>query len=156
MKATRRGFVTAAAAAAVPASGWQTFTEEEVTWLEALVEQIIPADQDPGGREAGCAVYIDRQVAGPLKRFLPLYRDGLQQLRRGAPDFLKLDFAAQTAHLKTVESTPFFQMLVDHTMQGYYGDPRHGGNRGMASWKMLKIDKHLGHGPWQGHTHEVA
>lgn len=156
MSATRRGFVSAAAAAALPPEGWQTFTAQDVRWLEALVEQIIPTDQDPGGRNAGCAAYIDRQLAGPLKRFLPQYRDGLAEFQRRAPAFLEWTFAEQTAHLKTIENTPFFQLLIDHTMQGYYGDPRHGGNRGMASWKMLKIDRHLNHGPWQGHTHEVA
>jgi gluconate 2-dehydrogenase gamma chain len=34
---------------------------------------------------------------------------------------------------------PFFDMLVAHTMQGFYGDPRHGGNRERASWKMLGV-----------------
>jgi hypothetical protein len=24
-------------------------------------------------------------------------------------------------------------------MQGYYGSPRHGGNKNWASWRMLKI-----------------
>jgi gluconate 2-dehydrogenase gamma chain len=26
-----------------------------------------------------------------------------------------------------------------HTMQGFYGDPRHGGNRDRASWKMVGL-----------------
>jgi gluconate 2-dehydrogenase gamma chain len=30
-------------------------------------------------------------------------------------------------------------MLVSHTMEGFYGDPRHGGNRDRVSWKMLKL-----------------
>jgi gluconate 2-dehydrogenase gamma chain len=33
----------------------------------------------------------------------------------------------------------FFQIVVDHSMQGFYGDPRHGGNRDGASWKMLGL-----------------
>lgn len=33
----------------------------------------------------------------------------------------------------------FFGLLVDQTMQGFYGDPRHGGNREGASWKMLGV-----------------
>ena len=36
-------------------------------------------------------------------------------------------------------SSEFFAYVVDHTMQGYYGDPRHGGNREGASWKMLGL-----------------
>ena len=32
----------------------------------------------------------------------------------------------------------FFELVVRHTMQGYYGHPKYGGNRDGASWKMLK------------------
>ena len=32
----------------------------------------------------------------------------------------------------------FFALVVRHTMQGYYGHPKYGGNRDGASWKMLK------------------
>jgi gluconate 2-dehydrogenase gamma chain len=31
-------------------------------------------------------------------------------------------------------------MLRNHVMQAYYGSPRHGGNPGYASYKMLGID----------------
>ena len=47
--------------------------------------------------------------------------------------------AEQLVFLKTQESSPFFQMVVDHTMQGFYGSPEHGGNKDEASWKMLGI-----------------
>lgn len=154
MKLPRRTFLSAPALlAADPA--WITLTSDEARWLDALCEQIVPADQDPGARDAGVVHYIDRQLAGPLKRFRAAYRDGLTELQRAKPDFLTLSFDEQTAYLKTIETTPFFLMVVDHTMQGFYGDPKHGGNRGRASWKMLKIDRYMDHGPWQGHTHEA-
>src|SRR5215475_1700851 len=45
---------------------WQFFTLDEATAVEALADRIIPADpQTPGGKDAGCAVYVDRQLAGP-------------------------------------------------------------------------------------------
>ena len=45
--------------------GWQFFTSSEAATLEALVYQIIPPDpQTCGGKDAGCAVFIDRQLAG--------------------------------------------------------------------------------------------
>jgi gluconate 2-dehydrogenase gamma chain len=28
-----------------------------------------------------------------------------------------------------------------HTLEGYYGSPRHGGNRDAASWRMLGLDE---------------
>jgi gluconate 2-dehydrogenase gamma chain len=33
----------------------------------------------------------------------------------------------------------FFEMVRDHTLEGYYGSPRHGGNRDELSWKMLGL-----------------
>jgi gluconate 2-dehydrogenase gamma chain len=40
------------------------------------------------------------------------------------------------AHLEEKRS-PFFALLVEHTMQGFYGDPRHGGNRDRVGWRMI-------------------
>ncbi len=40
---------------------------------------------------------------------------------------------------KQLSSAEFFGYVVDHTMQGFYGDPRHGGNRDGVSWKMLNL-----------------
>ncbi len=58
----------------VPAGPWIFFTAAEATAVEALAERIIPTDpQTPGGREAGCAVFIDRQLAGPYGRAEGLY-----------------------------------------------------------------------------------
>ena len=45
---------------------WQFFSPEEGAVVEALVDRLIPPDPNtPGGKEAGCAVFIDRQLAGP-------------------------------------------------------------------------------------------
>jgi hypothetical protein len=30
-------------------------------------------------------------------------------------------------------------MVITHTMQGFYGDARHDGNRDAVSWRMLGI-----------------
>jgi gluconate 2-dehydrogenase gamma chain len=29
----------------------------------------------------------------------------------------------------------------NHTLEGYYGSPRHGGNRDAVSWRMLGLDE---------------
>ncbi len=48
---------------------WHYFTSDEARAVEALVDRIIPPDpQTPGGKDAGCAVFIDRQLAGPYGR----------------------------------------------------------------------------------------
>jgi gluconate 2-dehydrogenase gamma chain len=45
---------------------WLYFTGNEGVTVEAIADRIIPPDpQTPGGKDAGCAVYLDRQLAGP-------------------------------------------------------------------------------------------
>lgn len=53
---------------------WKFFTADEARTIEALVDRIIPPDpQTPGGKDAGCAVYIDAQLAGPFGSARGLY-----------------------------------------------------------------------------------
>ena len=131
---------------------------EERALVEAVADQIVPPDQDPGGKAAGLADFIDIQLRGPYARFVPTYRDGLARLDETSRQlrhhpFVRLPFDVQTAVLTALEKdevppgiwTPrqasgFFRLICDHCMQGYYGSPRHGGNRGGASWKMLRLD----------------
>jgi len=56
---------------------WVYFTAEEGAAVEALVDRLIPPDpQTPGGKDAGCAVFIDRQLAGPYGSDDGLYMRG--------------------------------------------------------------------------------
>jgi len=53
---------------------WEFFTGEEGRAMEAIADCVIPPDPEtPGAREAGCAVFIDRQLAGPYGRQDGLY-----------------------------------------------------------------------------------
>lgn len=64
---------------------WEFFTAEEAATVEALVDRLIPPDpQTPGGKDAGCAVFIDRQLAGGYGHHeglynLPPFHDGVEQ-----------------------------------------------------------------------------
>jgi gluconate 2-dehydrogenase gamma chain len=54
--------------------GWIFFTEAEGKTAEAIADRIIPPDpQTPGGKDAGCAVFLDRQLAGGYGRGDGLY-----------------------------------------------------------------------------------
>jgi gluconate 2-dehydrogenase gamma chain len=56
---------------------WLFFSSDEAATVEAIVDRIIPPDpQTAGGKEAGCAVYIDRQLAGPYGKDEGLFRGG--------------------------------------------------------------------------------
>ena len=138
-------------------SPWRFLTPEEASTLTPICERIVPADQDPGAAWAGVVNYIDRQLVGPFKRFQKTYRKGIAgvgetSLAVFGKKFVELPSERQTRVLTTLEkdqapgevwkqisSKQFFALLVGHTMQGFYGDPRHGGNREAVSWKMLGV-----------------
>jgi gluconate 2-dehydrogenase gamma chain len=70
---------------------WQFFTAEEGAAVEAIVDRLIPPDPEtPGGKDAGCAVFIDRQLGGPYGSAQGLYmrppfQDGTPQQGMQSP-----------------------------------------------------------------------
>jgi gluconate 2-dehydrogenase gamma chain len=61
----------------VTPGGWIFFTPQEATAVEAFVDRLIPPDPEtPGGKDCGCAVFIDRQLAGPNGRNEAYYMMG--------------------------------------------------------------------------------
>ena len=141
----RRRFIVAGLAGTAVSCGpaksaWRFFSVQEACTVEAICAHIIPADQDPGAVEAGVVVFIDRQLTGFYRPLQKAYRQGIAAI---GGDFADLSAASQLDVLRRIErdpgTRPFFEMLVAHTMQGFYGDPRHGGNRERASWKMLGV-----------------
>ena len=62
---------------AVTHDGWHYFTLKEAATVEAFVDRLIPPDpQTPGGKDIGCAIFIDRQLAGPYGRNESVYMMG--------------------------------------------------------------------------------
>ncbi|MBZ5622849.1 MAG: gluconate 2-dehydrogenase subunit 3 family protein [Acidobacteriia bacterium] len=127
-------------------SPWRFFTAAEAETLDAICAQLIPADQDPGAREARVVNYIDIQLSQRFRKHRMAYRQGLAGIdqtgrRKFAKRFVELGSEQQIEVLNAVEenSKAFFDLLLTHTRQGFYGDPRHGGNRNMASWKMVGL-----------------
>jgi len=154
----RRSFTLALAAAPLYAGPLVWLAADDAALIEAIADQIVPADDAPGALAAGVVYYIDRQLAGPLARFQETYRSSIPLFRavcreRTGREFTALPFAERTAFLRSIENdrstlAAFFALVVDHTMQGFYGSPEHGGNRDEASWKMLQIEDVMG-----GHQH---
>lgn len=65
---------------------WHYFTPDEGAAVEALVDRLIPPEPEwPGGKDAGCATYIDRQLAGPYGTSAGLYMR--PPFREGAKNF---------------------------------------------------------------------
>lgn len=123
-----------------------TLTDSEAAAMRAFAALILPSDGDlPGAEEAGAVYFVDRALAGPFAGMLPPIRAGLADLDRrarddGAVSFAALPEARQTAHVREIESGPFFfpaRMLV---VIGVFADPAHGGNREGAGWRILDVD----------------
>lgn len=143
-----------------PANGYRVLTEHQVKVLEAIAEQIIPTDQDPGARDAGAVNYIDRVLSGEQQKRLPLYIAGIQGIDETSralfgQAFLELAFDQQTEVLKVLEagtatgenwtkvsSAKFFSTVWNHVLEGFYGPPDHGGNKDYVSWKMVGYPEH--------------
>ena len=121
------------------------FDAHQRSTLEAATGRIIPADRDPGALEGGVIDYIENTLAGYDAEHAPLYVDGIQELDRlarekfGAAAFIQLSADEQDQILASLDErrSRFFSLLVEHAMQGFYGDPRHGGNRERVGWKII-------------------
>jgi len=152
---TRRQFVaagamgTAAIAAACKRSeqgNWEFLSAEEARTLGAICDQIVPADEFPSASRAGVLTYIDGQLVRHYRRHQDAYRTGLAQ----AQSMSRRQFGNELASLSpsrqleivsglAQQDRPFFELVRNHTMEGYYGTPRHGGNRDAVSWRMLGL-----------------
>ena len=134
------------------------FTESEALIVAAAASRIFPSDDSgPGAREAGVVIFIDRQLAGPYGRDRyrftqppfedsprelgyqgsasprQIYRDGLRNLQ----GFDRLPASEQDQALRKIESTIFFSLLRQNTIEGVFCDPLHGGNVDMVGWQLV-------------------
>jgi len=137
---------------------WRFFTEKEAKTVIAFAEQIIPADHDPGATDANVINFIDKQLVSYYTRFQEPYREGLPAINNSSQrilrkDFYELEWDEQKHFMEQMEAgnlpeeywqevdqQQFFSMMLDHSMQGFYGSPRHGGNKNYVSYKMMKLD----------------
>ncbi len=141
-----------------PAGAKHFFTPDEARLVEAVSEQIIPADKDPGAKDARVVTFIDRQLAGPYAQHQAAYRAGIRALqetcrRQFGKPFEALGWDDQTKVLTALEAgrapkelwksptcTEFFNLVLEHTKQGFYGSPQDGGNYNYVSYRMLGLD----------------
>ncbi len=124
---------------------WRFFTAAEARTSTPSASRSFRRT-NPGASQAGVVNFIDLQLTRHHRKHQGAYRKGVagvdaaSRKRFGKP-FAELTFERQTELLSEVESndSQFFDLIRTHTMQGFYGDPRHGGNRDEVSWKMLGL-----------------
>jgi gluconate 2-dehydrogenase gamma chain len=141
----------ASVATAATVSSPTALSPGELTTLRAVLARLLPSDAlGPGAVEAGVDVYIDRELGHAYEALLPVYRQNLAVIDKGARKMGAASFAAlspqqQDALLQRVEAgklaglmpPQFFQILLQHMREGMFGDPMYGGNRNFAGWDLI-------------------
>ena len=142
------GAALAASCTACRRTPYGFLKEEDAATLGAICDQIIPADDFPSASQAGVLNYIDLQLMGHYRRHRKTYLEGLKQANQQSRIRFGVDLARagapqqfEIASTLEKDNKPFFDLVRAHTMQGYYGSPRHGGNRDAVSWRMLGLDE---------------
>jgi gluconate 2-dehydrogenase gamma chain len=141
-----------------------TFTGARAATLAAACARILPTDHEPGATEAGCASYIDRQLGlphfdalrGQLERGLD-HLDEMAKRAHGRPfaacgpaEEDALLVALQGERRRGVTGGQVFGLLLTLTLEGFLGDPRHGGNRGEVGWRFAGYTPCWFHGGGRG------
>jgi hypothetical protein len=129
--------------------------------LRAVIDRIIPADQDPGALDLGTDNYVFAQLEGEASEFTEDILIGLEalelasRLRFGAA-FAVVPEAPRDILLAEVEEQPWFLGLAELTAEGFYADPANGGNRDALSWAIIGYQHRLPDGPSGRTGAEVA
>jgi|SRR5581483_639750 hypothetical protein len=118
--------------------------------LEAVAERIFPATATPGAVAIGAVEYILRALAGDYPEMVGVYERGLGEidrhaLKRYGRNFLSLaetdmdcvlaDF--ENARVDFADAADFFETVRCHVLEGVFGEPEYGGNRGLAGWRIV-------------------
>ena len=139
-------------------TSYYSFSEEVGECIGAISEQFIPADDFPGAKDAGVVNFIDKLLFQRFPDLKEKYLKGIEAVEASARDSFGKSFASlawdqQMLFLqkmergelvidrwKDISQSEFFEMILRHTMQGFYGSPRHGGNKNYVSYRMMKVD----------------
>src|SRR5436309_12667226 len=139
--------------AMAPREPLENLTAAEADLVEAIVARLIPSDANgPGATEARATHYIDRALGGALASSRQAYTAGLAALDRYArssrgaafaqlsqtdQDSILIDVETGAATGFTGSSAAFFNLVLNHTHQGTFGDPYYGGNANFTGWDLV-------------------
>ncbi|TDF96263.1 GMC family oxidoreductase [Paenibacillus piri] len=128
------------------------FSSEVSPVLEAVVDRMIPEDAWPSATDGGVLAYLQRRAGEDVATWMDLIVPGLHALDADASAFYRRPFSELSANEQDgllrdlehdnfqdfpVSQKLFFSTLLSLVIEGYYGSPGAGGNRGGKSWEMI-------------------
>jgi gluconate 2-dehydrogenase gamma chain len=78
-------------------------------------------------------------LAGFEQAVQALHKQPFNLLDEAAKDALIADLEHGTLRIGDVPPVDFFTQLLQNTHEGYFCDPKHGGNKNMAAWRMINF-----------------
>ncbi len=129
-------------------SGLAFFTPDEYATTAAACECILPRDEDPGAIDLDVPKYVDRALAvDDYLHWADRFREGIHELEAEAKSRHGKSFHLAAADDQndliedlesgTAKQHEFFKMLMHLTLEGAFGDPSHGGNKGGLGWRLI-------------------
>jgi len=128
----------------------RSLTNEEYDTVAAAVERICPRDEEPGAIDLGVPEYIDGALSTPtlahvrddfvrgtevlMRRSLGRFQKPFAALSPAEQDLLLTEFKDSSAGSGEQH---YWTVLIGLTMEGLFGDPVHGGNRGGRGWELI-------------------
>ncbi len=121
------------------------FTRAQAMDIDAMAQQIYPSDSTPGAKEAQVIYFIDLALVTFAQDKQEIYKKGFGELaaKTGGKPLGAMPVADQIALLTSIETTPFFRTVRDHTIMGMFSAPQHGGNFQKVGWKQIGFDDSL-------------
>jgi len=135
----------AAAEKAQATGAFTYFSREQAADVDAMAAQIYPSDSTPGAKEAQVVYFIDLALVTFAQDKQDIYAKGLADLatKTGGKAFASLSSSDHVALLTSIEKTPFFKTVRDHTVMGMFSAPQHGGNFHKIGWSQIGYDDSL-------------
>lgn len=126
------------------------FDEPTAADVEALAEQIIPAGDGPGAKDAGVVLFIDRALTTFAADSAAEFRSGLAQTgqtrKKLFPSSTSIASLNPDEHMQLMQAiagNEFFDLLRTLTVLGFLGDPSYGGNRNEIGWKQIGFERRM-------------
>jgi gluconate 2-dehydrogenase gamma chain len=127
------------------------FTPERRRTLRAVVARILPGTEGPGAEQTNVAVGFERAMQHDACRglrpgveaFLDYLETRSQQLH--GTEFRGCAHEVQDDLLRAIERSPdpgarlLFRVLIAFSLEGFLGDPVHGGNRDCLGWEFAGL-----------------